>query len=325
MTKKTTQSIQKVFTSRQTIRRLKSAVALALTLALVWNLADIPVAIASTRDRRSSKSPSKSKPVAKLLQGGQAVVIWEPQQVVRQPINTTYYASFSLPGGVVPPYQMTVSNGAPNGTNKVTQACIKLNGVNVLSPTCYHSVNPTPQIRTVSLQANNNVQVSLVGPVLSYITITVTGNQASLAASPTSGVQGQTLSVTLTGTGTNWIAGQTTASFGGDITVNSLTVSGPTSASAQITISSTAALGPRTVTTTTGSEVISGIDAFTVNASPAPGAASSSVTTLAGSAGNAWPSAVNRTPFTRSQAQAGAARPTARATSRNSTSPQVWR
>jgi sugar lactone lactonase YvrE len=286
MTKQTRQSIQRVITKRQTIHHLKSAVALALTLALVWNLAAIPVAVASTRDRRSSKPSTKSAKPAKLLQGGGTMVIWGPQQVVRQPINTTYYASFSLPGGAVPPYQMTVSNGAPNGTQKVTSACIKLNGVNVLSPTCYHSVNPTPQVRTVSLQAENNIEVSLVGPSLSYITITVTGNQASLAASPTSGVQGQSLSVTLTGTGTNWIAGQTTASFGGEINVDTFSVTGATSATAQITISQTAALGPRTITTTTGSEVITGVDAFTVNASPAPGAASSTVSTLAGSAGN---------------------------------------
>jgi len=35
--------------------------------------------------------------------------------------------------------------------------------------------------------------VSLIGPVLSYITITVTGNQGSLAVSPTSGNQAQCL------------------------------------------------------------------------------------------------------------------------------------
>ncbi len=181
---------------------------------------------------------------------------------------------------------MTVSNGAPNGTQKVTQACIKLNGVNVLSPTCYHSVNPTPQIRTVSLQANNNIEVSLIGPSLSYITITVTANQASLAVSPTSGNQGQTMVVNLTGTGTNWVAGQTTASFGGEITVDWVNVTSATAATAQITISATAALGPRNVTLTTGAEVVTAIDAFAVNAVTPPGAASSTVSTLAGSAGN---------------------------------------
>jgi RHS repeat-associated protein len=94
------------------------------------------------------------------------------------------------------------------------------------------------------------------------------------------------LTTTLTGTGTNWVNNQTTASFGGEITVNSVTVSSATSATANITISPTAALGPRTVTTTTGSEVISGVDVFAVNAITPPGSSSSIVSTLAGSAGN---------------------------------------
>jgi RHS repeat-associated protein len=185
---------------------------------------------------------------------------------------------------------MTVSNGAPDGTRKVTQACVKLNGANVLSPTCYHSLNPTPQTRTVSLLADNAVQVQLIGPSLSYITITVTGSQASFTVSPTSGNQAQTLSVTLTGTGTSWVQGQTAASFGsgggGEITVNSLTINSATSATAQIAISSTAALGPRTVTMTTGSQVVSAVDAFTVNTATPPGFASSTVSTLAGAANN---------------------------------------
>jgi hypothetical protein len=245
----------------------------------------MPLAGNSPRDRRSSKPSSKSKAAAKTLQGGGGFIIWGPQQVVRQPINTTWYGNFSLPAGAIPPYTMTVSNGAPDGTRKVTQACVKLNGANVLSPTCYHSVNPTPQTRAVSLLADNAVQVQLIGPTLSYITITVTGSQASFAVSPTSGNQGQSLTVSLTGTGTNWAQGQTVASFGGEITVNSLTINSATSATAQIAISQTAALAPRTITMTTGAEVVSAADAFTVAAAMPPGFASSTVSTLAG-AGN---------------------------------------
>lgn len=284
MKKQTMTAIKKAVTINRIARRLKSALVWALMLALAWNSAAMPVADASSRDRRSSKTASKPARTAAAVQG-QTMVVWGPQQVVRQPINTTYYASFSLPSGAIPPYQMTVSNGAPNGTQKVTQACIKLNGVNVLSPTCYHSVNPTPQIRTVSLQANNNIEVSLVGPSLSYITITVTANQASLAVSPTSGNQGQTMVVNLTGTATNWVSGQTSASFGGEINVDWVNVTSATAATAQITISATAALGPRNVTLTTGSEVVTAVDGFTVNAVTPPGAASSTVSTLAGSAG----------------------------------------
>ena len=285
MTKQMRPAIKTAMTINRIAHQLKSAIVWILMLALIWNSTVIQAAGTSSRDSRSSKPAKKSAPRVAAVQG-QTMTVWGPQQVVRQPINTTYYASFSLPSGAIPPYQMTVSNGAPNGTQKVTQACIKLNGVNVLSTTCYHSVNPTPQIRTVSLQANNNVEVSLIGNVLTYITITVTANQASLAVSPTSGNQAQTMVVNLTGTGTNWVAGQTTASFGGEINTDWVNVTSATTATAQITISTTAALGPRNVTMTTGAEVVTAVDAFTVNAVTPPGATSSTVATLAGSAGN---------------------------------------
>ena len=165
MKKQTMKAIKKAITINHVARQLKSAFVWMLMLTLVWNSTVIQAADNSSRSRRTSKPAKKAAPAAAAVQG-QTMVVWGPQQVVRQPINTTYYASFSLPSGAIPPYQMTVSNGAPNGTQKVTQACIKLNGVNVLSPTCYHSVNPTPQIRTVSLQANNNIEVSLIGPSL---------------------------------------------------------------------------------------------------------------------------------------------------------------
>jgi hypothetical protein len=152
MTKQTMQSIRRVITMRGTIRNLKAAVVWMFLLAMIWNPTVIPVAEGATRDRRSSKpiSKSASKPakLAAALQG-QTMTVWGPQQVVRQPLNTTYTANFSLPSGALPPYQMTVSNGAFDGTKKVTQACIQLNGVNVLTPTCYSTLNPTPQVRTV--------------------------------------------------------------------------------------------------------------------------------------------------------------------------------
>src|SRR5436190_14032256 len=179
MTKQAMQKIQKMLynTMQRGLRNWKAAVVWMLMLAMIWNATVIPVAEGATRDRRSSKPVSKitSKPAkAATAFQGQPVVIWGPQQVVRQSMNTTYNASFPLPSGALPPYQMTVSNGAPDGTHKVTQACVQLNGVNVLTPTCYSTLNPTPQVRTVSLQANNNISVSLIGSVLTYITITIT-------------------------------------------------------------------------------------------------------------------------------------------------------
>jgi len=85
-----------------------------------------------------------------------------------------------------------------------------------------------------------------------------------ILVSPPEGRQGQAnLSVIITGLGTHFVQGVTTASFGTGITVNSLTVTDATHAAATLTIALDAPLGFRTVTLTTGSEVASG-NAFTV-------------------------------------------------------------
>jgi hypothetical protein len=73
----------------KTVRRVKATFAWLLMFSLVWNSAALPLVGNSPRDRRSSKPSSKSKAAAKTLQGGGGFIIWGPQQVVRQPINTT--------------------------------------------------------------------------------------------------------------------------------------------------------------------------------------------------------------------------------------------
>jgi hypothetical protein len=91
------------------------------------------------------------------------------------------------------------------------------------------------------------------------------GNAQLSTVSPPTGHQGDTnLSVNLTGLFTNFVNGTSTVTFGAGITINSLTVSDSTHAVASINISSTAALGSRTVTVTTGGEVASIIGGFTV-------------------------------------------------------------
>ncbi len=94
------------------------------------------------------------------------------------------------------------------------------------------------------------------------------GPVASLSnVAPASAQQGATVNVVLTGQSTNFAAGTSVASFGAGITVNSLTVASPTSATANITVDFTAFTGGRTVTVTTGSEVVT--STFSVTAGPA--------------------------------------------------------
>jgi hypothetical protein len=94
------------------------------------------------------------------------------------------------------------------------------------------------------------------------------GTPLLTTVTPNTGQLGQTSElVSLTGQFTHFAQGTTIASFGIGITVNSLTVNSATSATANITVQNNATLGARTVTLTTGAEVVSLANGFTVNPS----------------------------------------------------------
>ena len=154
---------------------------------------------------------------------------------------------------------------------------------------------------TVTLRGNTLLQGSV-----SSDRLVLSGNSTLKATpgvissiSPAAAVQGQTLNVTLRGNNTHWVQGQTRASFGGEVSVGGgtagefgpVTVVDAVTAVADIAVSSTAALAPRTVkviTSTAGfqdDQVETAINGFVVGAVSPPGAASATVSTLAGAAG----------------------------------------
>jgi Big-like domain-containing protein/beta-propeller repeat-containing protein len=99
------------------------------------------------------------------------------------------------------------------------------------------------------------------------LTVTSSGTPALTQVSPNTGGQGQqNLSIAITGQATHFAQATTTASFGSGITVVSLTVNSATSATAVINIAQSAPLGARTVTLTSGGEVASLTNGFTVTA-----------------------------------------------------------
>ncbi len=94
---------------------------------------------------------------------------------------------------------------------------------------------------------------------------------AIASVSPNAGVQGrQNLSVAISGVSTHFVQGSTTATFGAGVTVISLTVTSATNASAVLNIDPTAATGTRNVIVTTGAEVATLTNGFTVTIAPAP-------------------------------------------------------
>ncbi len=102
--------------------------------------------------------------------------------------------------------------------------------------------------------------------------ITTVTSPSLSSVSPNSGTQGNTVSVTLTGT--NFVIGATTISVSGsNVTVSGTSVSSTTSATANFVIGSSATTGARSVTVTTV-DGTSGAQTFTVNASGGGGGGS---------------------------------------------------
>ena len=73
---------------------------------------------------------------------------------------------------------------------------------------------------------------------------------------PSVALVGQTLAVALDGAYTNWLPGQTTASFGAGILVNDFHINSLTSATANITIQPGSTVGPRVVSIITGGQTL---------------------------------------------------------------------
>ena len=93
------------------------------------------------------------------------------------------------------------------------------------------------------------------------------GAPALLTVNPNSGQQGQqNLTVAITGKFTHFVQGISQVTFGAGITAGAVIVTGPTALSAQVTIASNAALGPRSVSVTTGTETATMSGGFSVNA-----------------------------------------------------------
>ncbi|HEY1238986.1 MAG TPA: hypothetical protein VGF16_00455, partial [Bryobacteraceae bacterium] len=106
-------------------------------------------------------------------------------------------------------------------------------------------------------------------------TVTVTVNPPTpriLSVTPDSGALGQSRTVTIVGRYTNFAQGVTQASFGPGVSVGGAAAGSPgpvtvvdaTTATAQVAVSSSAALGGRTVTIATGGEQASRQNGFTV-------------------------------------------------------------
>lgn len=180
-------------------------------------------------------------------------------------------------------YTVAVTGSQTNFVNGVTTASFG-GGIQVTGITVVDSLHANVMISIPASTPVGNYNVSLttngeVASILGGFSVT-SGNPIIATVNPPTGHQGDTnLNVQLTGLFTAWVNNVSVANFGAGITVNSLTVANPTTATANITISPTAAIGARNVTVTTtgqvapitgGFSVLAGIPAL-VSAAPGTG------------------------------------------------------
>ncbi len=179
---------------------------------------------------------------------------------------------------------------------------ITVTNVQVSCPTCLTaqvSIAATAQAGPHNVTVTTGTEVA----VLSGGFTVIGGTPILTSLVPASGQQGQSLQVTITGQNTRFTQGTTLVSFGSGITVSSINVSSATSLTAQLAIDPTAALGTRTLTVTTGTEVVSVPNVFTVGTAPTP--ALISLRATSGQQGQSLPVAIvgQNTHFTQGTTQ----------------------
>lgn len=200
--------------------------------------------------------------------GGVAVTGTGLFSVVAGPASLSSVSPSSAQQGQSLPVTIIGSNTSFNSSSTVSFGA----GITVNSVVANSATNLTANITIAPGAAVGlrDVSVTTDGTALTgtgFFNVQPAPTQQITSVTPSSGEQGQTLSVTITGSGTAFAAGST-VSFGQGVTVNSTTVNSATSITANLTISASALLGARDVSVTTGGTTAIGANLFTIAAPP---------------------------------------------------------
>jgi hypothetical protein len=189
------------------------------------------------------------------------------------PVTLAITTTSPLPTGQVGvSYSQTLTAVGGTGTYTWTVTVGSLPaGLTLASATGLISGQPT-----TSTAANFTIQVQDSAQVTATLPVSLTINPAAtiLSVSPNTSNAGLSLQVTITGSYTHFVQGTTVASFGPGVAVGGgtagqagpVTVTSPTSATAELAIGASAATGSQTVTVTTGTEQPSLANGFTIQA-----------------------------------------------------------
>ncbi len=176
------------------------------------------------------------------------------------------------------PVTITGANFVSGATTlSISGSGVTGSSVNVLSGT---SLTATLIIDAAAALGTRNITVSTASGTSNSITFTVTAGPSISAVTPSSGIQGATMTVTLSGS--NFVSGATTVTASGTgIIAGNVAVTSATTATAFLVLSAEPGTYALSVSTASGS---SGTLPLTITANTLSNAPALSVTTLAGTA-----------------------------------------
>jgi large repetitive protein len=152
---------------------------------------------------------------------------------------------------------ITLSSVVPSGDFQIQLSgttCSLTGGALAAAHSCNVQIQFAPTVAGAIVGSLTVANTSSPNPLLVPLSGSGT-NTAAAVLNPASAHQGSSETIVITGTNTHFGA-TTTVNFGANITLGTLTVNGPTSASVPITIDNAAVTGSRNVTITTGAEVV---------------------------------------------------------------------
>jgi esterase/lipase superfamily enzyme len=187
-------------------------------------------------------------------------------------VTTVNLTGSNFPDGTILPTSITITlkSAAQDATvtAKATAITSLLGSTRRVSFTIPATVIvPAPTAYRVSLSGRTSANAAFESSNTTLLT--VNPGARLMVLNPATAQVGQTLTVAITGSFTNFVNGATKADFGPNVTVNSITITDATHGSAHITIPSAAIEGTRAVTMTTGDEAATLLNGFTLTA-PVP-------------------------------------------------------
>ncbi|MFI5305590.1 MAG: putative Ig domain-containing protein, partial [Nitrospiria bacterium] len=242
-----------MFSSRNCLTRI-----LFSTLFLIGAVS--PLIAATTVTLQSSSSPSAGQPG----------------------VTTLTLTGSNYPSGTIPPANVTITM-TPATSGAGPSASIQPTAVTTIVGSSRRMSFQIPT--SIQVSTPTSYQISVSGTTSSGIAF-ISGNEAaltinpaaSISVSPNSGQAGQTLTVTINGQYTNFVQGASEANFGAGISVAGgseggfglLTVTNPTTATAQLSIDPAISAGLRTIQVSTGVQKATLSSGFTVSSLALP-------------------------------------------------------